>query len=81
MCKKLSSRELNKLAVATDKLEWQLLNDWGLRKISGGYVIVEMYDYNEEKINLEVTSGVDGSGESGSSINLDMCRKTFEVIK
>ena len=50
--------ELNKIAKRLDEIERELKSDWGLDRISGGFVHIEMEEYDEDTISISITDGV-----------------------
>lgn len=78
----LSKKELKALAKRLQDLEWQLSKEWFLSKISGGFVHIEMFNYDDEIIDIEIKSGVQSDVANDvvtQSGQLD--RKTLEIIK
>ena len=78
----LSKKELDKLAEELRKIEWGLYVDWGLKMYSGGFLTVEMYDYDDEYIYVEILSGIQcGSDDDYTrSENGKLDRETLELI-
>jgi hypothetical protein len=63
---KLTKQELETLAKALEHFERSTLNDTGMRHINGGYAKAEMFDYDEDAIDIELEWGEQDMG-SGSS--------------
>tara|TARA_R100000005_G_scaffold96200_1_gene81370 strand:+ start:1378 stop:1614 length:237 start_codon:yes stop_codon:yes gene_type:complete len=57
-------KELNKIAERLQVLENNELLDAGLKNINGGFSIIDMYDYDENFIYVEIKWGVQCGGES-----------------
>jgi len=77
----LSKKELKTLAKRLEELEYQLLCSYGLKNINGGFVKIEMFDYDDDVIDVEITVGSeDDTGSNVSSENDQLDRKTLEFI-
>ena len=76
----MNNIELKKLAEKLEQLENKLLTDWFLDKQTGGYVIAEMFNYDDDIIDISVSSGILGSDEDEGIFEMKMNRKTFEII-
>ena len=75
--KKLSTSETEKITNKLQQLELSLLSSYGLKNLNGGYVELDMWDYNDKWIYLECKSGV--QGEDYRVEDLKMCRETLEL--
>ena len=64
------------------QLEYRELKDAGLKNISGGFAIVDMYDYSDDIIYVEIQTGVQtGSEDDYTRVeNAKIDRKTLEWI-
>jgi len=56
--------ELNKIAEKLQILEQNELRDSGLKNIEGGYATINMYNYDDDIIDIEVEIGVQTGSES-----------------
>ena len=73
----LTKRELTKLSKAIDTLEEQMVYEFGLDEETG-YVIIDMYDYNNDEIFVTVKTGEFEDEEVVE--NLSMCREEMDNI-
>ena len=80
--KKLTNKELKKLAKQLEKIEWNLYVDWGLKIMNGGFVNVDMYDYDDRFIYVEILSGIQcgGDGDYTRTENGKLDRETLELL-
>ena len=60
----MNKDELNKIAEKLQILEQNELRDSGLKNIEGGYATINMYNYDDDIIDIEVESGVQTGSES-----------------
>ena len=56
--------ELNKITEKLKQLETIELRDSGLKNRNGGFAIVEMYDYDDENLYVEIQTGIQTGSES-----------------
>ena len=54
----MNTKELNKIKKRLQEIEIQLKSDWGLNRISGGFVRVEMEEFDKDTISISITDGV-----------------------
>ena len=54
----MKTKELNRIKKRLEEIEIQLKDDWGLNRISGGFVHVEMEEYDKDTITISITDGV-----------------------
>ena len=54
----MKAKELNKIKKRLEEIEIQLKSDWGLNRISGGFVRVEMEEFDKDTITISITDGV-----------------------
>ena len=54
----MKTKELNRISKRLDEIEIELKSDWGLNRISGGFVNVEMEEFDEDTISISITDGV-----------------------
>lgn len=75
--------ELNKIAEKLQQLEMIELRDSGLKNRNGGFAIVEMYDYDDEILYVEIQTGIQTGSESDYRRieNAEIDRKTLEWIE
>jgi len=66
--KKLTKYELDQLTKILEKFEWQECCNTGMKSINGGYAEAKMYDYDEDKVDIELEWGEQDMG-GGSSVN------------
>lgn len=79
--KRLTDKELETLADKLALLEHELLTSRGLSKISGGFVHIDMFDYDDDYIDVEIKSGVQSDAENNVSIEqVKLDRNTFEMV-
>ena len=77
----MKTAELNKIGKKLEDLELQLRDDYGLTKVSGGFVSINMLDYDDEFIHISIKDGVqsDSTGRTNyEEQKLD--RNTLELI-
>lgn len=60
----MNKEELNKVAEKLQTLERNELRDSGLKNIEGGYATINMYNYDDDIIDIEVETGVQTGSES-----------------
>ena len=75
----MKTKELKIIATRLQELELQLRDDYGLTKISGGFVHINMIDYDKEYIYINIKDGV--QSDCTNSVNneqLKLDRKTLE---
>ncbi len=78
----LTKQELSKLKTKLEAFEIQTLNETGLKSINGGFAEANMFDYDDEYIDIELKWGEQdmGSGRSSSHTeNYKLNRKTWEI--
>ena len=79
--KELRTKELNKLTTLMDRLERELSADWGLSGLSGGFVMISLDDYDNEKIFLTCIAGVKNDVEDRvDEYPLTVNRTTMTVV-
>lgn len=74
----MKTKELNKIGKRLEEIELQLRDDYGLTKISGGFVIVDMLDYDDEFIHISIKDGI--QSDFTDAVNYDeqkLDRKTL----
>ena len=78
----MNKEELNKIAEKLQILERNELKDSGLKNIQGGYAIINMYNYDDDIIDIEVETGVQTGSESDwmRVENGKIDRATLELI-
>ena len=76
----MKKKELNKISERLQILERQEKRDAGLRNINGGFATIDMYDYDDNCIYVEVKWGVQCGGESDyvHTENAKLNRDTLE---
>jgi len=75
----LTTKELKKLVPIMDGLESDALTPF--KHFSGGFATVEMYDYDERFIDIEVSYGVQNDVESRVyTEQLSVDRKTMQLV-
>ena len=74
----LSNTELKRLASKLQVLESQELRDSGLKSIQGGFCIIEHYDYDDDIIDIEIQTGIQGEYTRSENAKLD--RQTLKFI-
>ena len=78
--KQLSPEELEKLKEVLSKFEQDTKRDTGVINISGGYAIAEMFNYDDQWIDVELKWGVQNDVENRPhSENYKINRKTWEI--
>ena len=79
--KKLTNEELSKLTNTLEKLESDTLVCNGFHRISGGYAMADMFNYDDEIIDVELKFGIQSDVEDTRySENVQIDRSTFEVL-
>lgn len=82
MDKQLTKQELEKLKDVLEKFETQTLYETGLKNINGGFAKAEMFDYDDEYIDIELEWGEQDMGDGRSTTHKEqhkINRKTWEV--
>ena len=51
-------KELKTISKRLKEIEVELKSDWGLDRINGGFVHVEMEEYDKDTITISITDGV-----------------------
>ena len=76
----MKEKELNKISERLQVLERQEKRDAGLSSINGGFATIDMYDFDDEYVYVEVTWGVQCGGESDyvHTENAKLNRDTLE---
>ena len=74
----METRESNKIAEKLQALEYNELLDAGLKNINGGFAKIDMYDYDEDYIYVEIQWGI--QGDYSSSCNAKLDRLSLEWI-
>lgn len=54
----MKTKELNKIGKRLEEIEIQLKSDWGLDRISGGFVHVEMEEFDKDTISISIVDGI-----------------------
>ena len=54
----MRNKELEKIAKRLEELEREVLLEFGLHRHSGGFVKIDMYDFDEEKIYVTIEDGI-----------------------
>lgn len=61
----LCSYELKALAEILERFEISTLRDTGMKKISGGFATADMYDYDDERVDILLIWGIkDGTEDT-----------------
>jgi len=81
MKKKLTDIELQKLTEKLSNLEWEIMCQTGMQKISGGYANLSYDDFDDKNIYCTLSVGVDGEDDSVSTDEIVLDRLTLEVTK
>ena len=77
----MKNKELKKLAKKLEEIELQLRDDYGLTKISGGFVHIDMETYDNNYIYIKVKDGVQSDvTDTVNQETLKLDRKTLEFI-
>lgn len=74
----MTSKETKKIKEKLSQLETALERDWGLSMLNGGYVALEMYDYDDDTLFINCVSGV--LGDRKTIENFELSRETLEFI-
>ena len=77
----MNEAELEKIAERLEKLELQLRDDYALTRISGGFVHIDMKDYDDDYIYITIKAGV--QSDCSNEVNYEeqkLDRKTLEFI-
>jgi hypothetical protein len=73
----MNQKELSKLSEVLHKLELDTIIPY--RQISGGFAKAEMYNFDDDTIDVELVYGVQSDVQNMVySENLELDRKTFE---
>ena len=77
----MTNKELTQLASALELLEIKELIANGYQRISGGFAIAEMFDFDDNIIDIELKFGIQSDCENTvHTEQLKMDRKTFKLI-
>lgn len=77
----MTNNELKQLSIALEQLEIDVLSTTGYNKISGGFAIAEMFDFDEDIIDIELKHGIQNDYENTvHTEQLKIDRKTFKII-
>lgn len=77
----MTQQDLRLLAHILEKLENSILISDGLKNISGGFAKAEMFDFDNDIIDIELKSGVISDYENHVyTENIKLDRKTFNII-
>tara|TARA_R110000751_G_scaffold55657_1_gene119439 strand:+ start:363 stop:599 length:237 start_codon:yes stop_codon:yes gene_type:complete len=75
----MQTKEIKRIAKRIEDIEIQLKTDYGLSRISGGFVSIDMIDYNKEFIYISIKDGVQSDcKDSVNTEQLKLDRKTLE---
>ena len=73
--------ELTIIGKRLSEIELELRDDYGLTKISGGFVRVDMFDYDDDYIYILIRDGVQSDcSDRVNSEEQKLNRKTLEFI-
>jgi hypothetical protein len=78
----MKKKELDKIAEKLQALELQLWYNWGFKIMNGGFVNIDMYDFDDNYIYVEIKSGIQcgGDGDYVRTENGKLNRETLELI-
>jgi hypothetical protein len=77
----MNNTELKSLSEALCKFEHEVLIGSGLKKISGGFAVANMFNFDDNYIDIELKSGIQNDCENDViTEQFKMDRKTFEII-
>lgn len=76
--KALTPEELAALTSLLEKMEREVYVYNGYKNISGGYAVCEVFDYDDDTIDVELKHGVEGEYHYSEQFEID--RKTMKVI-
>jgi len=82
MIKQLTKKELEKLKSVLESFETQTLYETGMKNINGGFAQAEMFDYDNEYIDIELKWGEQDMGDGKSTLNTEqhkINRNTWEL--
>ena len=68
----MKTKELKKIAKKLENLEVELKSCYGLNKISGGFVCIDMIDHDKEFIYINVKDGV--QSDCTNSVNREQLK-------
>ena len=75
----MKTKEIKRIAKRIEEIEIQLKKDYGLNRISGGFLYINMIDYDKEFIYITVKDGVQNDcTDSVNTEQLKLDRKTLE---
>ena len=75
----MKEKELTKIGKRLEEIELQLRDDYGLTKISGGFVRVDMFDYDDEFIYILIRDGI--QSDCSDKVNLEEQKLDRETLK
>ena len=78
----MKTKELNKIVKKLQQLDYQELCDSGLKNRNGGFAKVDMYDYDDDWLYVEILTGIQCGGEEDytRSENAKIDRTTLEWV-
>lgn len=74
--KKLTAKELKLLRKVLESIELDVLDSY--RNVSGSFAEANMFDYDEEVIDIELKFGIEGDNEYTEQYQVD--RGTMKII-
>jgi hypothetical protein len=75
--------ELKRITEILEKFEWQEYCNTGMKMISGGYAKAEMFDYDDEKIDIDLEWGEQDMGGGSSTVHKEcytLLRETVNAL-
>jgi hypothetical protein len=77
----MNNKELKLLSEALTNFENEILLSLNLHKISGGFAVADMFNFDDDYIDIELKSGIQSDCENNViTEQFKMNRKTFEII-
>ena len=75
----MRSEELKNIATKLGRLEHNLLIEYGLHRISGGFCRIDMEDYDKDKIYVVIEDGVQSDVQNTkNTTHTSLWRNNFE---
>jgi len=78
----LNNKELDQIKQICTKIELHEYKSGGWSKLSGGFAVCDMTDYDDDEIYLELKCGVETDFENRTyTDNITLDRHTMEITK
>jgi len=75
----MKQKELNKIGKKLEEIELKLRSDYGLTKISGGFVRIDMFDHDDDFIYILIKDGI--QSDCSNRVNLEEQKLDRETLE